>query len=82
MSLVTYMKTKNIINKKGGEMKVSDTQLAIDFLWNNYPLSLDFDVNPMIKFIKSSKKINAKMIDTNSINNEMLITKLKAKYYA
>lgn len=76
------MKTKNIINKKGGEMKVSDTQLAIDFLWNNYPLSLDFDVNAMIKFIKSSKKINAKMIDTNSINNEMLITKLKTKYNA
>lgn len=76
------METKNIISKKGGGMKVSDTQLAVDFLWSNYPLSLDFDVKPMIKFIKSSRKINAKMIDTNAINNEMLIFKLKTKYYA
>lgn len=76
------MKTKNIINKKGGGMKVSDTQLAIDFLWDNYQLSLDFDVTPMIKFIKRSRNIDAKMIDTNSINNEILITELKAKYYA
>jgi hypothetical protein len=76
------MKTKNIINKKGGGMKVSDTQLAVDFLWLNYPLSLDFDVKPMIKFIKSSRKIKAKMIDTNAINNEMLILKLKTKFYA
>jgi len=51
-------------------------------LWLNYPLSLDFDVKPMIKFIKSSRKIKAKMIDTNAINNEMLILKLKTKFYA
>jgi len=82
LPLVTYMKTKNITNKKGGEMKVSDTQLAIDFLWFNYPLSLDFNVNPMIEFIKSSRNIDAMMIDTNSIDKKMLITELKAKYYA
>ena len=41
-----------------------ETLKAVKFIWNNYPLSLDFDVEPMIEFIKSSRKAEAMMIDT------------------
>lgn len=59
-----------------------ETKKAVKFIWNNYPLSLDFDVEPMIKYIKSSRKAEAILIDTDLINKELLVKRLKAKYYA
>ena len=59
-----------------------DTNKAVKFIWENYFLSLDFNVEPMIKFIKSSRNAEAMLIDTDLINKELLVKKLKAKYYA
>ena len=57
-----------------------ETLKAVKFIWNNYPLSLDFDVEPMIEFIKSSRKAEAIMIDTDLIDKELLKKKLKYLY--
>ena len=54
-----------------------ETLKAVKFIWNNYPLSLDFDVEPMIEFIKSSRKAEAMMIDTDLINRDKLVQRLK-----
>jgi hypothetical protein len=75
------MKEKKQIEIKGGDMKVTDTKLAIDFLFLNYPLSTDFDILPMITFINESRKFNAIIINTDNIDNDLLITKLKTRYY-
>ena len=59
-----------------------ETLKAVKFIWNNYPLSLDFDVEPMIEFIKSSRKAEAMMIDTDLINRDKLFQRLKEYYSA
>ena len=59
-----------------------ETLIAVKFIWNNYPLSLDFDVEPMIEFIKSSRKAEAMMIDTDLINRDKLVQRLKEYYSA
>ena len=59
-----------------------ETLKAVKFIWNNYPLSLDFDVEPMIEFIKSSSKAEAMMIDTDLINRDKLVQRLKEYYSA
>ncbi len=59
-----------------------ETLKAVKFIWNNYPLSLDFDVEPMIEFIKSSRKAEAMMIDTDLINRDKLVQRLKEYYSA
>ena len=59
-----------------------ETLKAVKFIWNNYPLSLDFDVEPMIEFIKSSRKAEAIMIDTDLINRDELVQRLKEYYSA
>ena len=59
-----------------------ETIKAVKFIWNNYPLSLDFDVEPMIEFIKSSRKAEAMMIDTDLINRDKLVQRLKEYYSA
>jgi hypothetical protein len=58
-------------------MKKMETLKAVRFIWSNYPLSLDFDVEPMIEFIKSSRKADAMMIDTDLIDRELLVKTLK-----
>ena len=59
-----------------------ETLKAVKCIWNNYPLSLDFDVEPMIEFIKSSRKAEAMMIDTDLINRDKLVQRLKEYYSA
>ena len=59
-----------------------ETLKAVKFIWNNYPFSLDFDVEPMIEFIKSSRKAEAMMIDTDLINRDKLVQRLKEYYSA
>ena len=59
-----------------------ETLKADKYIWNNYPLSLDFDVEPMIEFIKSSRKAEAMMIDTDLINRDKLVQRLKEYYSA
>ena len=59
-----------------------ETLKAVKFIWNNYPLSLVFDVEPMIEFIKSSRKAEAMMIDTDLINRDKLVQRLKEYYSA
>ena len=59
-----------------------ETLKAVKFIWNNYRLSLDFDVEPMIEFIKSSRKAEAMMIDTDLINRDKLVQRLKEYYSA
>ena len=59
-----------------------ETLKAVKFIWNNYPLSLDFDVEPMIEFIQSSRKAEAMMIDTDLINRDKLVQRLKEYYSA
>ena len=54
-----------------------ETTKAIDFIWFNYGLSLDFSVEPMIEFIKSSRKAEAIMIDTDLIDRDKLVQTLK-----
>jgi len=58
-----------------------NTKKAIEFLWFNYPLSLDFTVKPMISFIKRSRKMDAKLIDTNLIDTDKLVSELKKRFY-
>ena len=59
-----------------------ETLKAVKFIWNNYHLSLDFDVEPMIEFIQSSRKAEAMMIDTDLINRDKLVQRLKEYYSA
>jgi hypothetical protein len=58
-----------------------DTNKAVKFIWENYFLSLDFNVEPMIKFIKSSRKAEAMLIDTDLIDKEQLANELKKLYF-
>tara|TARA_Y100000401_G_C8302827_1_gene215167 strand:- start:619 stop:825 length:207 start_codon:yes stop_codon:yes gene_type:complete len=59
-----------------------ETTKAIDFIWFNYGLTLDFSVEPMIEYIKSSRKAEAIFIDTDLIDRELLVKELKAKFQA
>lgn len=58
-----------------------ETTKAVKFIWNNYPLSLDFNAEDMIEFIKSSRKAEAKLIDTNLIDAKRLVRILKENYF-
>lgn len=48
-----------------------ETSEAINELWFNYPISLDFNVNDMIYWLDTNTNINTKKINTNVLVQEI-----------